>query len=237
MGDISIIARRLSDGHVQYGWSGNGGYFKARGQMLLDYYTDPEVVEYLFGLGQLRSLWEPGSENISGRVFKTVRTGTPHNLGTTEREIFSKIMFIDYGYFYDLDSKWYYIVPGPLRIKMPLALVAHNLDERGYEFKFIDEVVIAVEKHLLGKRYQEDRAYRAYLEDNNITAETMQDLYGLLDGEMVGWDVLRDIRSQHRAILQYFEDWILVRADGEDKEIAEIVLQKAETPRIETIYW
>lgn len=28
MGDVSIIARRLPDGHVQYGWSGNGGYFK-----------------------------------------------------------------------------------------------------------------------------------------------------------------------------------------------------------------
>lgn len=28
MGDVSIIARRLTDGHVQYGWSGNGGYYK-----------------------------------------------------------------------------------------------------------------------------------------------------------------------------------------------------------------
>jgi len=31
MGDISIIARRLSDRYVQYGWSGNGGYFKTVG--------------------------------------------------------------------------------------------------------------------------------------------------------------------------------------------------------------
>lgn len=28
MGDVSIIARRLEDGNVQYGWSGNGGYYK-----------------------------------------------------------------------------------------------------------------------------------------------------------------------------------------------------------------
>jgi hypothetical protein len=27
LGDISIIARRLEDGHVQYGWSGIGGLF------------------------------------------------------------------------------------------------------------------------------------------------------------------------------------------------------------------
>ena len=34
MGDISIIARRLEDGHVQYGWSGNGGYYKVVGNRL-----------------------------------------------------------------------------------------------------------------------------------------------------------------------------------------------------------
>ena len=32
MGNVSIIARCLPDGHVQYGWSGNGGYFKVVGQ-------------------------------------------------------------------------------------------------------------------------------------------------------------------------------------------------------------
>ena len=35
MGDISIIARRLGDGHVQYGWSGNGGYYSMVGARLL----------------------------------------------------------------------------------------------------------------------------------------------------------------------------------------------------------
>lgn len=48
--------------------------------------------------------------------------GRPFWLGNTEREIFSKINWIDYGYFYDLDHKWYYIIPGPFRIKLPLEL-------------------------------------------------------------------------------------------------------------------
>ena len=52
MGDISIIARRLGDGHVQYGWSGNGGYYSMVGARLLDWYQDPKDVEYLFSLGQ-----------------------------------------------------------------------------------------------------------------------------------------------------------------------------------------
>lgn len=40
MGDVSIIARRLADGYVQYGWSGNGGYFKSVGARLLLWYQD-----------------------------------------------------------------------------------------------------------------------------------------------------------------------------------------------------
>ena len=34
MGDVSVIARRLLDGHVQYGWSGNGGCLDTRGVIL-----------------------------------------------------------------------------------------------------------------------------------------------------------------------------------------------------------
>jgi len=37
MGDISIIARRLPDKGIEYGWSGNGGYFKNVGISALTY--------------------------------------------------------------------------------------------------------------------------------------------------------------------------------------------------------
>lgn len=50
MGDISIIARRLTPELVQYGWSGNGGYYSAVGALLLEEYNKPEMVKYLFGL-------------------------------------------------------------------------------------------------------------------------------------------------------------------------------------------
>lgn len=52
MGDASIIARLLANGHVQYGWSGNGGYFSMVGIRLLLWYQEPKNVEYLFSLGQ-----------------------------------------------------------------------------------------------------------------------------------------------------------------------------------------
>ena len=51
MGDISVFGRRLKDGHVQYGWCGNGGYFSSVGSKLLDWYSNPDEVEYLFSLG------------------------------------------------------------------------------------------------------------------------------------------------------------------------------------------
>ena len=52
MADISIIARRLKNGNVEYGWSGNGGYYSSVGIRLLAWYDNPADVDYLFGLGQ-----------------------------------------------------------------------------------------------------------------------------------------------------------------------------------------
>lgn len=101
MGNISIIARRLENNYVQFGWSGNGGYYKVVGMRLLDWYQDPEDVEYLFGLGQTTLIGIKGSEYGGAPWFLTHKlTGEPFWLDRTERMIFSKIMFIDYGYFY-----------------------------------------------------------------------------------------------------------------------------------------
>ena len=62
MGDASIIARLLANGHVQYGWSGNGGYFSMVGIRLLLWYQEPKNVEYLFSLGQTSLIGKIGSE-------------------------------------------------------------------------------------------------------------------------------------------------------------------------------
>lgn len=93
MVDIGIIARRLSPDYVQYGWSGNGCNYKSSGSILQEYYNTPELVEYLFGLGQLSLLFTPYSEKENDRLRDTP-TGKPHWVGQSEREIFSKIMFM-----------------------------------------------------------------------------------------------------------------------------------------------
>lgn len=61
MADISIIARRLKNGNVEYGWSGNGGYYSSVGIRLLAWYDNPADVDYLFGLGQTRLIGKKGS--------------------------------------------------------------------------------------------------------------------------------------------------------------------------------
>ncbi|MDO4555328.1 MAG: hypothetical protein Q4B70_09315 [Lachnospiraceae bacterium] len=86
----------------------------------MEWYGSPDKVDYLFHLGETKLIGQPGSENGGYPRFLTHNlTGTPYTLGNTEREIFSKIAFVDYGYFYDTDDRWYYVMPGPFRIKMP----------------------------------------------------------------------------------------------------------------------
>ena len=88
MGDVSIIARRLSDKYVQYGWSGNGGYYRSVGARLLEWYQDPSDIEYLFSLGQTAMIGQIGSEHGGFHRFETHGlTGEAFWVGTTEREL------------------------------------------------------------------------------------------------------------------------------------------------------
>ena len=235
MGDVSIIARRLADGHVQYGWSGNGGYFRFLGATLLDFYTEPDMVEYLFGLGEFSMLLEPYSEN-SSRIWRTTPTGRPHELGTTERDIFSKIAFIDYGYFYDTDQKWYYVQPGPFRIKIPLEMVAENVPEEGsgYEFDFLRDVQRAVLRKLLDDFYSGNDDFRAYALQHGYDSQRVQEI--LRESETDDHPVYH-FWKKHRALFSYFDDWAVVRPAPDGKSIGEILLRKQEEPRRETIDW
>ncbi len=150
MGDLSIIARRLSDKYVQYGFSGSGGYFKNVGFRICNWYYKrksedfpdyDDLIEYLFSLGETNLIGMPGSEK-GGQKFDYSHwlLNKPYGVGTTERDIFSKIAFIDYGYFFDSDENWYYIEPWPFCIKIPFELVANNLNSENSEEKFLKKL-------------------------------------------------------------------------------------------------
>lgn len=241
MGDISVIARRLEGGkRVQYGWSGNGGYYRNVGGMLLCWYDDPQMVEYLFGLGQMRYIGKPESENGGEAMIDThIPEGRPHWLGKSEREIFSKIAFVDFGYFYDLDDTWYYVIPGPFRIKIPLWYIHNNLDEQYFEFDTRRNIETMVISYILTVYYNSDKELQSIV--NKKYTEGIEAIRkAVLSSDDRDFPCL-NLFKNYRLIFNYFDDWILVKTNEQMTQITDIIVQKRqkelETSRIETINW
>lgn len=234
MGDVSIIARRLPGGYVQYGWSGNGGYYRMVGARLDEWYQTAEDVEYLFGLGQTRLIGQKGSEKGGFSMFETHQlTHEPFWLGRTEREIFSKIAFIDYGYFYDLDNKWYYVIPGPFRIKIPFSLIKHSLENAEYEFdycKFIKKRIVEyifTEYKACDKCFADFLVQNGYIETNSIINKVMNSVNS----------PVYELYDKYMKIFGYFDDWVVIVADERGNEIEQIIMKRKEQVHIETNNW
>lgn len=232
MGGISIIARRLENGYVQYGWSGNGGNCKTLGARLLEWYCSPDLVEYLFGLGEAAWIGVPHSEH-GGYGFMNTHclTGNSHTLGKSEREIFSKIAYIDYGYFYDLDNKWYYVVPGPFRIKYPLELVANNLNQDFYEFDFLRESAYKLIKYIFHEYLSNDKELQELIHTHNYNLDMI--LNELLSEQFP----LRKLFDNYRSIYAYFDDWVVIESDHSYSNITGFKIRKKEVEHIETNEW
>ena len=232
MGDTSIIARRLSKQYVQYGWGGNGGIFEPMGAILLDCYDEPDTVEYLFGLGQLAFLWYPHSEETGSRIANR-SIGRPHWVGQSQWEIFSQIAFVDVGYFYDSDCTWYYVVPGPFRIKLPLSLVGANLDENKREFDFLGKVELSVLDRV-AQMCRSDPAIGERLSAKGLAPDVLDPVLEELKGER--WP-MQKFWEKHRAVFDCFDDWVVVRPDESGEQVGEILLKPKTEPHIETIHW
>lgn len=236
MGDISIVARRLQSGKVLYGYFGNGGYFRSRGDLLLEWYNTPEMVDYLFSLGQLSLLSYPHSEDTTDpkEWFINKPTGEKHHESDTERLIFSKIMFIDYGYFYDTDNIWYYIIPGPFRIKIPLFHIKAKLleTEAEDEFDYLRQLEYDIFMYMFNEYYDNHSDFRDYLRENGFSDKTdIIDKFG--DNEYP----LYEIWNKRQKIFGYFDDWILVNTTSDFCDVTGFTLKKKSQPHIETIEW
>lgn len=232
MGDISVIARRLKDGHVQHGWSGNGGYYRVVGARLLEWYKDPEKVEYLFNLGQLQFIGAPGSERGGYSFINThALTGKPHYLGMCEDDIYSKIAFIDYAYFYDSDNKWYYIWTYGFSIKIPLELISYNLDERGYEFDFLKQLRANVFKYICNDYAAQDGEFKIHVESKGY------ELNKIYEDCMNNEDPFYEFVSKYEMITEYFDSWIVVEIDEKNTEVVGFKIKKDNGEHIETCDW
>ena len=239
MGDISIIARRISETEVQYGWGGISGNCADLGAKLLEWYNRPYLVRYLFSLGEVRFLQWPLSEWLDDTRWKTTPIGISHKIGSSEQEIFSGMAIVDHGYFYDVDNTWYYVVPGPFRIKMPLTLVEENLDDEGREYAFLRELSRAVLREMAGRYYNDNKDFREYLLEQGYDAEGFRVLIAQLqmEADEDKQDVQYILYKKAMRIFNYFDDWIVVRATEDGIGIGEIVMRKKMEYRMETYMW
>lgn len=248
MGDVSIIARRLEDGHVQFGWSGNGGYFWTVGAFLLADYNSPEMVEYLFGLGQLSRIWHPQSE-LTSDEFRTRPTGRPHYLTDSEDKIFRQIHFVDYAYFYDLDQKWYYIHPGIFTFKIDLEAIWRYMQKTGGQFenKYIERIEGFIIKEIFENQYWKDLEFQRYANERGIDDETatqtVKKLESILypnneeeEDEDALFNFLYDFVRDGKRIPDYFDSWVVVEPD-DDMGVSKILMRKREEKHLETNQW
>lgn len=120
MEQVSVIARRLKSGCVQYGWSSGDRMEIAR--RLFRYYQLHERVSYLFDFGKVHGC-------------------------RSEREIFDKRPAAGNAFFYEeREGCWYDVLRGPFMIKTPLELLLHETDQEG---RGIAECVRLIEKGLI----------------------------------------------------------------------------------------
>lgn len=243
MGDISVIARRLSDKHVQHGWSGNGGYLRVVGARLWNEYNTPEMVEYLFSLGQLRELGAPGSEKSKDNnpwAYKTTPKGEPHWVATTELDMFRKICFVDHAYMYDSDETWYYFVDGMLKIKLPLETALYNMAEHGdisHEFRLhLERTTFDT---IQREWYESDTPFREYAINLGYDEQRMAALgqeLSQVEDSLFDYES-RDLLDSLKMLYQFFEYWAVGIPDETRKTISGVILMPKSDQHIETIHW
>lgn len=250
MGDVSIIARRLLDGHVQYGWSGNGGCLDTRGVIINTLYDTPELVDYLFSLGQLELIGEPHSERKS-HWYRNRPTGQPHWLGNSERDVFSRIAFVDYCYFYETkEQKWYFVdTCTAFCVKVPLGWCIDTMvsytpedDDRLEQNKIMHDINAKVLSEFLDKYYS-DHEFHKYCDGishcgglSKITQEVVDGFVQTVkkfkedDDYRPLWDMSSNYLFEN--MTKFFDCWTVYDTDND-----KIIFRRRTDAHVETINW
>jgi len=161
----------------------------------------------------------------------------PHWLGKSEREIFSKLCFMDCGYFYDLDNTWYYIIPGAFQIKIPLAYFDYHLDKDLREFEERKRIEQFVLEHLLNEYYNTNPDFQSLIQEKYPQGieEIREDV--LIANE---YDHGYYFKDKYHALYDYFDDWVVIESSNKI-DITGIIVRKKQADqgrnRIETIDW
>ena len=245
MSTFCVIARRLESGtRVQYGSGGIGGCFREAGVKIMEWYDKPEMVEYLFDLGQLKYLGIPGRESCSAKrlddwYYKHEMTEIPHWLGRSEEEIFSRGYFSEYAYFYDLDNRWYFVINSLFCIKIPLAYMYKHMEEIEDDFREERKIKTKIAEHLLGEYYEADKEFHVFFE--KTYPRGIESLKKAFSEESYYRSPPFWGDKEFRKTCEYFDHWVVIKTNDDDTAIREIIIKKKQNntseKRIETIYW
>lgn len=238
---INILARRRADGTVQYGWSGSW-HDENIGQVLLEWYRNDAMVDYLFGLGQVANISFPLSETCKerGPSYRTCPTGSPYWTADSESEIFSRVPLVDAAYFYDSDKHWYYVMPRPMSIKIPLELMKWHLSSIGSTLEYRQQIEKMVAKRILVDWPMTDPEFADLLEqtmsDSTLRSRAWWDgrekkIEAILESKYP----LGKIANDWGGLLDYFDDWAIIVPDETYKNAKESLLRRASPDREETI--
>lgn len=125
------------------------------------------------------------------------------------------------------------MIPGPFRIKLPLELVASNLDEQGYEFAFRNSAERLVVQKIL-EIYQTDQTLREQLRAEGIDSTQVETAVADCLAREHPAHYLYDKYNQ---IYRQFDDWALIKSDKDNVSITDIVMKLKADRHIETIDW
>ena len=219
---MSVIARRLKDGTVEFGRSGDGGYFRNTGARLLKWYQEPEAVNYLFGLGQTMQIGAVGSVHDQKDLENSnLPTGEKFLKATTEQAIFDELPCVRYVYFYDLDNEWYYVVPDSFKIKIPLRFLENRI-----ESKVIGAISLLICNYMFTEYKDKDHLFSELLdwEDCKLGSISARNPIGYL-------------RNNYYNVFDYFDKWVVIKCDNECKNVTDILMRKKTKEHEETHLW
>ena len=158
--EFIVIARKLENGIVQYGYDAYGDGCRKIASELLEKYNTLESVEELFSEKGITALGKTDAESQTEYSRR-------NSLSFSGSEDGMLGWFVDSLFFYDSDNVWYFIVAGHdrLRIKIPLEYVLLHPDaviSDSEERKILSERLIS---HILGAYHYTDPQFALLLSE------------------------------------------------------------------------
>ena len=144
-----------------------------------------------------------------GLLWTHQPTGELHWVDPSERWIFSKIYFIDYGYFYDRDNTWYYVNPGPFRIKIPLEYIGNHLDDRYLDFDEMGRIRKLAMEYLLKEFVPADKELKG------IAASYKEPYEKIVEEVLSAESPDHLLFDEYERFYEAMDDWVVIKTDSE----------------------